>query len=158
MSEEKSTITVLVVEPMKEPYAKEIGRGYKDMQNEVEGLIQATYPYDDLVGIVCNDEGKINGLPLNRAIYDKDGKMIDIIAGTFLVVGLEGEDFASLDADLMKKFSDKFKSPEQFFRLGNEIVAIPVKPSIKEQLKQDKEKTADVPAVPVKNKNNDLEV
>lgn len=158
MSEERNTITVLVVEPMKEPYTKEIGSDYKDMQKEVGGLIQATYPYDDLVGIVCNDEGKVNGLPLNRAIYDKGGEMIDIIAGTFLVVGLEDNSFASLDADMIKKFSDKFKSPEQFFRLGNEIVAIPVKPSIKKQLNEDKVKTADVPKAQVKNKNNDLGV
>ena len=158
MSEERSTITVLVVEPMKEPYIKEIGSGYKDMQKEVGGLIQATYPYEDFVGIVCNDESKVNGLPLNRAIYDKGGEMIDIIAGTFLVVGLEDDSFASLDADLIKKFSEKFKSPEQFFRLGNEIVAIPVKPSIKKQLNEDKTKDADVPKAPAKNKNNDLEV
>lgn len=158
MSEEKSTITVLVVEPMKEPYIKEVGSDYKDMQKEVGGLIQATYPYEDLVGIVCNDEGKVNGLPLNRAVYDKSGELIDIIAGTFLVVGLEDDRFASLDADLIKKFSDKFKSPEQFFRLGNEIVAIPVKPSIKKQLNEDKARSADIPKAPAKNKNNDLEV
>lgn len=47
MSEERNTITVLVVEPMKEPYTKEIGSDYKDMQKEVGGLIQAIYPYDD---------------------------------------------------------------------------------------------------------------
>lgn len=158
MNEERNIITVLVVEPMKEPYTKEIGSDYKDMQKEVGGLIQATYPYEDLVGIVCNDEGKVNGLPLNRAIYDKGGEMIDIIAGTFLVVGLEDDSFTSLDADMIKKFSEKFKSPEQFFRLGNEIVAIPVKPSIKKQLNEDKAKTADIPKAPVKNKDNDLEV
>lgn len=158
MNEDKSTITVLVVEPMKEPYIKEVGSDYKDMQKEVGGLIQATYPYEDLVGIVCNDEGKVNGLPLNRAVYDKSGELIDIIAGTFLVVGLEDDRFASLDADLIKKFSDKFKSPEQFFRLGNEIVAIPVKPSIKKQLNEDKARSADIPKAPAKNKNNDLEV
>lgn len=158
MSEEKNTINVLVVEPMKEPYTKEIDTGYKAMQKEVDGIIQVVYPYDDLVGIVCNDEGKINGLPLNRAIYNNDGEMIDIIAGNFLVVGLEGENFASLDADLMKKYCDKFKNPEQFFRLGNEIVAIPVKPSIKEQLKDDKSKNPDVKKTPMKNKNTDLEV
>ena len=158
MSEEKNTINVLVVEPMKEPYTKEIDNGYKAMQKEVDGIIQVVYPYDDLVGLVCNDEGKINGLPLNRAIYSDDGKMIDIIAGNFLVVGLEGENFASLDADLMKKYSDKFKNPEQFFRLGNEIVAMPVKPSIKEQLKDDKSKNPDVKKAPMKNKNTDLEV
>lgn len=158
MNEEKNTITVLVVEPMKEPYTKEIGSDYKDMQKEVGGSIQASYPYDDMVGIISNVESKNIGLSLNRAIYDEDKNMIDIIAGKFLVVGLGDENFTSLDADLIKKFSDKFRNPEQFFKLGNEIVAIPVKPSIKEQLKDDKTKAADVPAAPAKNKNNDLEV
>ena len=157
MNDDKDKITVLVVEPMKEPYTKEIDSGYKAMQKEVGGLIQVTYPYDDLVGIICNDEGKINGLPLNRAIYDENGTMIDIMAGTFLVVGLGDENFTSLDADLIKKFSDKFKNPEQFFRLGNEIVAIPVKPSIKNQLKNDKVKQPETKPQ-TKNKDNDLEV
>jgi len=157
MSEDKSKITVLVVEPMKEPYTKEIESGLEALQKEVDGLIQVTYPYEDLVGIVCNDEGKINRLPLNRAIYDENGTMTDIIAGNFLIVGLGDEDFTSLDADLIKKFSDKFKNPEQFFRLGNEIVAMPAKPSIKGQLKDDKAKQPETKP-PTKNKNNDLEV
>ncbi len=36
------------------------------------------------------------GLPLNRALRDEDGQMYDAVAGTFLVVGLGEEDFASL--------------------------------------------------------------
>ena len=28
-------------------------------------------PFDDEVAIICNDEGKLNGLPLNRAIYSE---------------------------------------------------------------------------------------
>lgn len=80
MNENKDTMTVLVVEPMKEPYIKDIGTDLKSMQSAVDGDIQAIYPYDDLVAIVCNEEGKINGLPLNRAVYDEDKNMIDIIA------------------------------------------------------------------------------
>ena len=68
--------------------------------------------------------------------YDKE--MTDIIAGTFLVVGLGEENFTSLSDGLQKKYADIFKNPEEFVRLGNEIVAIPVKPSIKQQLNQAK--------------------
>ena len=64
--------------------------------------------------------------------------MIDIIAGTFLVVGLGDENFTSLSDDMQKKYADMFKDPEQFIRINNEIVAIPVKPSIKRQLNQAK--------------------
>lgn len=127
-------LKVLVVEPMCEPYVKEIDSGLESLQKEVGGLIQVTYPYEDLVGIVCNDERKINGMQLNRAIYDDNRNMTDIIAGTFLVVGLSDDSFTSLNDEQIKKFSDKFKMPEQFFKLGNEIVAFPVKPSIKKNL------------------------
>lgn len=131
-------ISVLAVEPMKEPYVKEINPGLDSLQKEVGGLIQATYPYDDMVAIICNDEGKLNGLPLNRAIYNDDKEMTDIIAGTFLIVGLGEENFTSLSDGLQKKYANIFKNPEEFVRIGNEIVAIPVKPSIKQQLNQAK--------------------
>lgn len=131
-------ISVLAVEPMKEPYVKEINPGLDSLQKEVGGLIQAIYPYDDMVAIICNDEGKLNGLPLNRAIYNDDKEMTDIIAGTFLIVGLGEENFTSLSDGLQKKYANIFKNPEEFVRIGNEIVAIPVKPSIKQQLNQAK--------------------
>ena len=127
-------ISVLAVEPMKAPYIKEIEPGLESLQKEVGGLIQAVYPYEDMVAVICNEEGKMNGLPLNRAIYNDDKEMTDIIAGTFLVVGLGEENFTSLSDGLQKKYADMFKNPEEFVRLGNEIVAIPVKPSIKQQL------------------------
>ena len=131
-------ISVLAVEPMKAPYIKEIEPGLESLQKEVGGLIQAVYPYEDMVAVICNEEGKMNGLPLNRAIYNDDKEMTDIIAGTFLVVGLGEENFTSLSDGLQKKYADIFKNPEEFVRLGNEIVAIPVKPSIKQQLNQAK--------------------
>lgn len=140
MSEEKQEkITVLAVEPMAEPYIKEIDNTLESLQKEVGGLIQATYPYDDLIAIVCNDEGKINGLELNRAIYDEDKNMTDIIAGTFLVVGLTDESFGTLPDDMISKYKEMFKQPQTFVRLNNEIVAIPVKPSIRKQLNINKE-------------------
>ena len=93
-----------------------------------------SYPYEDMVAIICNDEGKLNGLPLNRAIYNEDKEMIDIIAGTFLVVGLGDENFTSLSDSLQEKYADMFKNPEQFVKLNNGIVAVPIKPSVRRQL------------------------
>ena len=57
-------LTVLVVEPMKEPYVKEIDPGLHALQAEVGGDIAASYPFDDPVGLVLNDEGKLIGLDL----------------------------------------------------------------------------------------------
>ena len=124
--ERDSTITVLVVEPGKEPYAKEIDSGLESLQHEVGGYIQAVYPFEEPVAIVCNEEAKLEGLPLNRALRDEDGDIYDIVAGTFMVVGLTDDSFGSLTPELMQQFTDHFKAPEQFAKLGDKIVAIPM--------------------------------
>ena len=105
---------------------KEIGEELEDLQHEVGGYIEAVYPYDDPVALICNDEGKIQGLPLNRALRDEDGEIYDVIAGPFLVVGLTDDDFGSLSEELITKFSDKFMPPEIIFIINGEIKAIPV--------------------------------
>ena len=124
--ENDSTITVLVVEPGKEPYAKEIDSGLESLQHEIGGYIQAVYPFEEPVAIVCNEEAKLEGLPLNRALRDDDGDIYDIVAGTFMVVGLTDDSFGSLTPELMQQFTDHFKTPEQFAKLGDKIVAIPM--------------------------------
>lgn len=47
-------ISVLVVEPEKKPYVKEISSGLSSLQKEVGGYIQAVYPYEEPVAIICN--------------------------------------------------------------------------------------------------------
>ena len=59
---------VLLVEPGKEARIAEIGDGLKSLQAAVGGWIEAVYPFDDPVALVCNDEGKIMQMPLNRAL------------------------------------------------------------------------------------------
>ena len=121
-------MTVLVVEPMKEPYVKEIDPGLRSLQAEVGGDIGAAYPFRDPVALVCNDEGKLIGLDLNRGLRDENGELYDIMAGTFLVVGLGEEDFASLSPELAQKYMEHFRQPEQFISLGGQIIALPVEP------------------------------
>ena len=121
-------ITVLVVEPRKEPYVKEIDPGLHSLQAEVGGDIGAAYPFRDPVALVCNDEGKLIGLDLNRGLRDENGELYDIMAGTFLVVGLGEEDFASLSPELAQKYMEHFRQPEQFISLGGQIIALPVEP------------------------------
>ena len=121
-------LTVLVVEPMKEPYVKEIDPGLHALQAEVGGDIAASYPFDDPVGLVLNDEGKLIGLDLNRSLRDEHGEIYDIVAGTFLVVGLESESFASLSPDMIQKYTEQFKRPELFASINEQIVSVPVEP------------------------------
>ena len=119
-------MNVLVVEPYKEPYEKEIDPGLESLQHEVGGDIEVVYPFDDPVGIVCNEEGKLEGLPLNRSLKDEDGEIYDILAGTFIVAGLGEEDFESLSKEQMDKFKEHFKTPEQFISIGGEIFSVPM--------------------------------
>ena len=121
-------LTVLVVEPMKEPYVKEIDPGLHALQAEVGGDIAASYPFDDPVGVVLNDEGKLIGLDLNRSLRDEHGEIYDIVAGTFLVVGLGSESFASLSPDMIQKYTEQFKRPELFASINGQIVSVPVEP------------------------------
>ena len=108
-------LRVLVVEPERTPYVKEIPHTLEALQQEVGGLIEVIYPYADLVGLVCNEEGKLLGLPLNRALFNENGEMFDIICGTFLVTGLGAEDLASLPPDLLEKYYRHFQAIEYFF-------------------------------------------
>ncbi len=74
---------------------------------------------------VYNDDGKLMGLPLNRALRDEDGQMYDVVAGTFLVVGLGEEDFVSLSPELAQKYEKHFHQPEAFLPLGRRLMVIP---------------------------------
>lgn len=121
-------LTVLVVEPMKEPYVKEIHPGLHALQAEVGGDIAASYPFDDPVGLVLNDEGKLIGLDLNRSLRDEHGEIYDIVAGPFLVVGLGPESFASLPPNMIQKYTEQFKRPELFASINGQIVSVPVEP------------------------------
>ncbi len=100
-------IKVLIVEPGRSAYTAEIESDLKSLQKIVGGLIQAIYPYDDPVALICNAEGKLLGLPLNRPLII-DGQLCDIIVGTFLIVGLTDESFGSLDAELLCKYKHIF--------------------------------------------------
>ena len=86
----------------------------------------AAYPFSDPVAIVYNDDGKLMGLPLNRALRDEHGEAYDVVAGTFLVVGLDEEDFASLTPELAQKYEKQFRQPEDFIRLGHRMMVIRV--------------------------------
>lgn len=125
--EEFQTMTVLVVEPMQKPYTKEIPTGLRSLQKEVGGNIQAVFPFEEPIGLICNENGKIEGLDLNRALYDDENQMYDIIAGTFILVGLGDEDFTSLSPEHIKQMTERFKHPEVFFIHNGKIKSLPVK-------------------------------
>lgn len=115
---------ILLVKPDKEAFETEIKGDLTSLQEIVGGHIQAIYPFEDPVALICNDDSKLMGLPLNRALYDDKGRVYDIIAGDFFLTGLSQDDFSDLSDELMEKYREHFKYPEIFFRSGNEIIAL----------------------------------
>lgn len=122
----KETIKVLLVEPEERPRVVEIGTGLEDLQHAVGGDIEVVYPFEDRVGLIVNEEGKLIGLPLNRALRDENNELYDIIAGPFLVAGLTEDNFGSLTEEQIGKFEGLFHQPETFVKMGRSIMAIPV--------------------------------
>ena len=107
-------MNVLVVEPGYLPYEKEIpdtlnaDEHLRALQEIVGGWIEAIYPYDEEVAIVCNEEGLINGLPFNRSV---PGGYSGVF-GTFFICGLGEDNFCSLPPDLMKRFKSEYANSE----------------------------------------------
>ena len=127
MKKEKE-LKVIVVEPKKEAYTATIKNELSRLQGIVGGYIEVVpFTREDKVCIICNEEGKINGLPLNRALYNED-EICDITAGTFFIVGddYENGEFVSLTDEQEEKYLNQFLKPEVFYRINDEIVAVKV--------------------------------
>lgn len=83
--------------------------------------MRAVYPWSkDNVALVCNDSGKVDGLPLNRCIED-----YDVIAGNFFICGFSGEEFCSLTDKQFRYYEKLFRDPELF--LPTPIGIMPMK-------------------------------
>ena len=105
----ENEIRVLYVQPGKYPEERTIPNTLRALQELVGGDIECCRPWRDSVCVICNDSGKIDGLPPNR-LYGHT----DFLAGSFVVCGNGGEDFISLTDrqvflyDLHKWFSTNY--------------------------------------------------
>ncbi len=119
---------VLVVEPERRPEVKEIDDSLKEMQGIVGGYIQSIYPFEEPVALVCNDEGKVMNLPLNRGLRDKNGQIYDIVSGTFFLCGApaDSDHFTSLTPEQIEQYRKRFHTPEMFWGMDGHIVCLPL--------------------------------
>lgn len=119
-------IKVVLVEPNKKAIVTEIGSTLEDMQSAVGGLIQAMYPFEDEVVLICNEEGKLLQLPANRGIrMDGEEDIFDIICGTFFIAGCNANGFRSLSEAEIKEYQQKYLFPEKFIKINSVIKAVP---------------------------------
>lgn len=112
---------VIVVEPFKAAYTKDIEGSLESMQELVGGYIEAVYPFEDEVALVCNEEAKLTGERANRGLFDKRGRMYDIVCGTFFIAGLGEEDFTDVPEALVSKYLDMYKAHDEFLRIGRKV-------------------------------------
>ena len=119
---------ILVIEPERRPEVREIDDSLAEMQNIVGGFIQAIYPFDAPVALVCNDEGKLMDLPANRGLRDKNGRIYDIVFGTFFLCGApaDSDHFTSLTPEQLKQYRERFYTPEMFWGMDGRIVCLPL--------------------------------
>ena len=115
---------VLIVKPGYAPYESEIN-GLQEMQDVVDGTIQAIYPFEDNVAVVCNDEGIFLGMPFNRSMPGGYGG----VYGPFFVCGLGEEDFCSLTPEQVKNYKKEFRNAEILIGAnGNTPITLKVQP------------------------------
>ena len=102
-------IKVIKVDVAKAAEIVTISDSLESLQHEVEGYIECIYPWEDNATLICNEEGKINGMELNRPLYDEDGRIVDIIAGPFLIVGFDDDgELVSLTDEQIATYLRKF--------------------------------------------------
>ena len=116
---------VLVVEPHKTPYVKDIDPGLAPLQREVRGCIEAVYPFEDEVCVICNEDGNLLKMEPNRTLYDDDNEIYDIIVGPFLVVGIGEDEFIDLTPEQQYKYAETFEPPERFEYINDRLEAFP---------------------------------
>ena len=111
----KNNIRVIMMRPGKRAAVEVIDASLSGMQKIVGGCIQAVYPFEDPVAIVCSEEGKLDGLAPNRALRDADGSIYDVLCGTAFLCGLTADNFGDVPEELSEKYLRLFGPAEHFF-------------------------------------------
>lgn len=115
---------ILIVEPGNHPRETEIDGSLESMQKTVGGYIQAIYPFEDEVAVICDDEAKLKAdTQWNRMILE----IGDVIKGTFFIAGLGTEDFTDLSSELTEKYKQRFWNIELFIPTPNGLMPIVIR-------------------------------
>lgn len=89
------------------PVVKDIDGSLESMQKLVGGYIQSV-PLSYNTALVCDEDGRMKGRPVNRVAVTDDGDMIDLIRGDFFIAGTGSEDFVSLTDEQAARYIDMY--------------------------------------------------
>lgn len=93
----------------------------ESLRKEVGGLIEAVYPFEEPVALICNDEGKLQGAESNVGLFAQ-GAVYDVICGPMLIVGLSKDDFTDLADELCEKYVDALNNSAQTCLIGARMI------------------------------------
>lgn len=95
-------ISVIIKQPGRVPYKTAISPTLQNLQNTVGGYIETVTLTEDLV-IICNEEGRLLGLPHNCSVCGVD------FVGPIVFAGVSGEDIADIPV-AFRDFKTVFRS------------------------------------------------
>lgn len=117
-------MNILIVEPGKHPRLADIEHTLESMHNVVGGYIEAIYPWEDPVAIVCDEEAKLKSdTEWNRMLPETQ----DVIKGTFFICGIDEDNFSDITPELAEKFKQRFWNIELFIPTPNGLMPIVIK-------------------------------
>ena len=102
---------IILIKPFTNPYVANIKGDLESMQAVVGGYIEAVYPFDDPeIALVCNEEGKLEGLMPNRFLLDRNNGICDYICGDFFLCSapFDSETFKDMPDHLINKYIELF--------------------------------------------------
>jgi hypothetical protein len=95
---------VLLFPVNEDPKVVDLANGLKPMQDVVGGYIE-NVTLEEGIGLICNEEGRLQGLPLNRPVPEVN----DVIRGPFFISRYNDEgETVDLSAADIKKYSKRF--------------------------------------------------
>ena len=117
-------MNVLIVEPGKHPRLADIDESLESLQKTVGGYIEAIYPFEDEIAIICDEESKLKSdTEWNRMLPEIN----DVIKGTFIIAGLGDEDFTDITPELAEKYKQRFWNIELFVPTPNGLMPIVIR-------------------------------
>ena len=103
-------------------YVGEIENTLKVLQNYVGGLIQTVHLTEKII-VICNDEGKLQQLPLNRVWMDSQ-EILDYFVGNILCVRHQGEEFSSIEPKDIPIIEQRLIPLRAMSKVGNHLAFV----------------------------------
>lgn len=108
--------------PARPPKEKNISGTLDSMQEAVGGTIQAIYPFDEPVALICNDDGKTDE-SAHVPLYSRNrGYHLRQLLCRAAPPG--HRNFTSLSKEQIERYKERFRFPETFLRIGGDAIFV----------------------------------